>query len=395
LYDWSDAGDVSRTRPFGPPPLVARFRFEVDGAAVELAREVVQRRRDQALGEVRRPLRAVPAFEVELDRELIVWPTSRLEPASLTVLVISHRAEASKAELRVDAPAGWPAPAPVTVELDARGRAEVTLEIEPPPSLASGAAEIGVSLHHEGRAYTERFRPVDYGHIRPTVWPAAARTAVRVVDLELPTLGAVAYVRGASDRIPELLQAVGVPVTVIDAEQLMVLDLSSFDAVVLGPRAYEVEAALGAANVRLLDYARGGGLVLVQYQQYAYSRGAYAPLALEIRRPHDRITDETSPVEVAELDRVLTAPNVLGDGDWDGWVQERGLYFAGTFDDAWRAPLALQDPGGEPQRGGLLIAEVGDGHYVYTGLAFFRQLPAGVPGAYRLFANLLALADDD
>ena len=176
-----------------------------------------------------------------------------------------------------------------------------------------------------------------------------------------------------------------------------VASLEEFDAVVLGPRAYEVEAALGAANARLLDYARGGGLVIVQYQQYAFSRGAFAPLQLEIDRPHDRITDETSPVRLVVPEHpVFTAPNRLDEADWVGWVQERGLYFAGTWDDAWQAPLALSDPdesGGRlnEQLGGLLIAELGEGHYIYTGLSFFRQLPAGVPGAYRLFANLLAV----
>ncbi|MEM1178191.1 MAG: PIG-L family deacetylase [Acidobacteriota bacterium] len=395
LYDWTGVDAETRTLPFGPPPVQARFRFSIDGATVELVREVVQRRRDQAIGEVRRPLRAVPAFEVELDRPLIVWRTERHQPETVKALIVSHLQEASTAELQVEVPAGWPAVAPLSVSIDAGGRAEVAIEIRPPATLVAGEGELSVALIHGGQRYTERYRPVDYGHVRPTVLPEAAKTSLRVIDLELPSLERVAYVRGATDRTPELLQAVGVPVELVTAEELMVLDLTDVDAVVLGPRAFEVEETLAAANARLLDYARGGGLVLVQYQQYAYSRGAYAPLQLEIRRPHDRITDETSPVRVAAADATLETPNRLGAADWDSWVQERGLYFAGVYDDAWRAPLSLQDPDGEPQRGGLLIAELGEGHYVYTGLAFFRQLPAGVPGAYRLLANLLALAEAD
>jgi hypothetical protein len=166
---------------------------------------------------------------------------------------------------------------------------------------------------------------------------------------------------------------------------------SGYDAVVVGPRAYETEPALSRANARLLDYARSGGLVIVQYQQYPFIQGDFAPEKLEIARPHDRVTDETVPVKVLDpAHPILTTPNRIGPSDWEGWVQERGLYFAHTWAPAYRPLLSMADPGEEEKQGGLLAATVGKGHYVYTGLAFFRQLPAGVPGAYRLFANLLA-----
>jgi len=162
---------------------------------------------------------------------------------------------------------------------------------------------------------------------------------------------------------------------------------------VIGSRAYEIDPALVKANHRLLDYVRNGGLVIVQYQQYPFIEGKFAPFPLEIARPHDRITDETAPVTLLDpAHPVFHAPNAIGAADWDGWVQERGLYFAHTWDPAYKPLLAMADPGGPTLQGGLLVAAVGKGTYVYTGLAFFRQLPAGVPGAYRLFANLLALA---
>ncbi len=168
-------------------------------------------------------------------------------------------------------------------------------------------------------------------------------------------------------------------------------DLSRFDAILVGSRAYESDPALPRVNGRLLDYARNGGLLIVQYQQYAFVQGGYAPFALEIARPHDRVTDETAAVTALDPSSpVFTVPNRIGPEDWEGWVQERGLYFARTWAPEYTPLLAMADPGGPEQKGGLLVAKLGRGRYVYTGLAFFRQLPAGVPGAYRLLANLLA-----
>src|SRR5207247_543158 len=184
----------------------------------------------------------------------------------------------------------------------------------------------------------------------------------------------------------------GRPLAPRGADTLARGDLARYDAIVIGSRAYEVDAALVASNGRLLDYARTGGLVIVQYQQYPFVNGNFAPYRLSIARPHDRVTDETAPVtERDAAHRVFHVPNEIGPDDWAGWVQERGLYFAHDWDAAYTPLLETHDPGEPPLFGGLLVAAVGQGTYVYTGLSFFRQLPAGVPGAYRLFANLLAL----
>jgi len=201
-------------------------------------------------------------------------------------------------------------------------------------------------------------------------------------------------VRGAADRVPEALTAIGVPVELLGERNLDSGDLSRFDVIVIGSRAYETDPALVRSNGRILDYARGGGVVIVQYQQYAFVEGKFAPYKIEIGRPHDRVTDETAPVRILDPNHpAFTRPNRIGPEDWTGWVQERGLYFARTSDPAYTPLLAMADPGLTEQQGGLLAAQLGKGIYVYTGLAFFRQLPAGVPGAYRLFANLLGLGD--
>jgi hypothetical protein len=207
----------------------------------------------------------------------------------------------------------------------------------------------------------------------------------------------VGYVRGAADQVPEALASVGIPVVLLSAETLERGNLSVFDAIVVGPRAYETDSALVANNRRILDYARRGGLVIVQYQQHRFFTGRFAPYPMTVGggQPlvsHDRVTDETAPVKIVANDHpVVQVPNRLTSADWKDWVQERGLYFARSWDRRFRPVLETHDPGEPPLLGGLLIAPLGKGTYVYTGLSFFRQLPAGVPGAFRLFANLLGL----
>jgi hypothetical protein len=215
---------------------------------------------------------------------------------------------------------------------------------------------------------------------------------VEAARFELPGLARLGYVRGAADAVPEKLAAIGLPVVLLDADSLARGDLSRYGAIVIGSRAYEIDAALMANNGRLLDYARAGGLVIVQYQQYQFVAGGFAPFPLTIARPHDRVTDEMAAVKPLAPDHpAFHYPNAIREGDWDGWVQERGLYFPREWDSTYAPLLEMADPGGGPLRGGLLVAPLGRGTYVYTGLSFFRQLPAGVPGAYRLFLNLLAL----
>ena len=183
----------------------------------------------------------------------------------------------------------------------------------------------------------------------------------------------------------------GVPVRILSGSELEHGDLSRFDTIVLGPRAYETEPSLPPSNHRLMDWMRAGGLLIVQYQQTGFTEGGFAPDKLEIVRPIDRVTDETAPVKaIAPQHPILTTPNPIGAEDWNGWVQERGLYFAHSWAPAYTPLLEMADPGDSPQRGSMLAAQFGKGRYVYAGLAFFRQLPAGIPGAYRLFANVLA-----
>ena len=245
-----------------------------------------------------------------------------------------------------------------------------------------------------GKRLAASYAVLDYSHIRPATMEKRAATEVRTLNLQLPRLNRVGYVRGASDRVPELLLEVGVPLELLGPAELENGDLDVYAAIVIGSRAYETDPALMRANPRLLEYVEKGGTLIVQYQQYQFVRGDYAPLPLVIERPHGRVTDESSPVRVLEPDHpVFVHPNRIASADWEGWVQERGLYFPSEWDESYLPLLALQDEGRPEELGSLLVASVGEGTYVYTGLSFFRELPAGVPGAFRLFMNLLALGE--
>lgn len=423
LYDWSAAPATLRGEPFGPPPLVARFRLQVSNEQFVVEREVVERVVDQATGEVRRPLRVVPRLEVAVEPGLVVWsPTWNGEAkdrhrTTLQVALRSHVDESLSGRVRVEAPRGWPAPEARPFVIDhADGDTVVELPFVPPAGVERGhyrltvVAELEAPDGGEGETFRASYPVVDYPHIRATPAPREAKVEVAAAPIELPAFarGKVGFVLGASKRVPEALAAVGLPIETLTGADLGtnlgvglgVGDLSRFDAIVVGSRAYETDPELGSHNEALLDYARAGGLVIVLYQQYQFVRGGYAPFPLDIARPHDRVTDETAPAMLLEPEHpVFTTPNRLGPEDWEGWVQERGLYFAHTWDGAYKPLLqfpsdpALGEGTAEGLRGGLLVAGVGEGTYVYTGLSFFRELPAGVTGAYRLFANLLALAE--
>jgi len=396
LYDWSAAPPDVRGLPFEPPPVTVRVRLTIGGEPVTLTREVVYRYRDQAIGEIRRPIFVTRDVEVALAPDELLWPIDggALAPRHFMITVTNRARAAATARTTVTTPTGWPTISPESLAFTREDETKsVVFNVSPPAadSLKPGAYDV-----RAGGAGSGWLEIIDYPHIRPRALTKPSVAQIRAARLALPALSHVGYVRGAADRVPEALLAVGVPIELIGADSLARGDLSQFDAIVIGSRAYETDPALVANNGRLLDYARNGGLVIVQYQQYPFVDGGFAPYPLTIARPHDRVTDENAPVTALDpAHPVFHYPNPIGPEDWRGWVQERGLYFAHTWDTTYVPVLETHDPGppNPPAdlKGGLLIAPLQRGMYVYTGLSFFRQLPAGVPGAYRLFVNLLGL----
>jgi hypothetical protein len=201
----------------------------------------------------------------------------------------------------------------------------------------------------------------------------------------------VGYVRGVGDNELPMLQELGIPIVELDPAAIPQADLRAFSTIVVGPRAYEANKTLAAANPILMQFVKNGGTMVVQYGQFAYEQPGILPYPITLARPADRVTDETAPVRVIDpASPIVSTPNKITDRDFEGWVQERTSYMPRTFDQAYHAVFSLNDPGEPPNNAAVLVAPLGKGTYIYTTFVFFRQLPAGNPGAARLFINLLS-----
>lgn len=391
MYDWSDAPPAVRGLPFGPPFLTAHVSVDIAGVPVTLNREVSYRIDDQVQGELRRPLDVVPAVDVKLTPDHLVWSATGPTTHTFTVTLAYNGHDSVSGTVGLEA-GDWRTPAPKPIHFAHHGADQtVTLTLTKPASVKAAEVTVrAVARLADGERFDRGVTVIDYPHVRPTYWVQDATSDVRVAPIALPKVASVGYVRGAADRVPEALLQIGVPVHLLDADALAHGDLSRYDVIVIGSRAYETDSALMRYNDRLLRYVQNGGRMLVQYQQYQYVDGHYAPYPLTIARPHDRVTDETAPVDVLRPnDPAFTTPNDIGPSDWKGWPQERGLYFAHSWDEHYVPLLEMHDSGMPPLDGGLLVARYGKGTYIYTGISFFRALPADVPGAFRLFLNLL------
>ncbi len=408
LYAWPERvashilGPLPYGDPFEPPEFAASSELTAGaGDSVEASfwTEAVYRVNDQARGEVRRPVTVVPRVDVKLDPATELWPLNSTASHRFTVTLTHGAKDSTAGTITLLVPRGWPGLAPQRFSFSREDERETfVFDVKPPARLTAGSLQVrAIARDTAGTMYGIGTHFVDYPHIRPRSYTKPAIATLRIAPIALPRVTRVGYVRGAADRIPEALGNAGIPVTLLTAAMLERGNLDRYSAIVVGPRAYETDSALVENNRRLLAYARRGGLLIVQYQQHRFFNGRFAPYPMKVggTNPpvsHDRVVDERAPVRITASEHAaVRTPNRLGNADWQGWVQERGLYFARSWDRRYRPILETHDPGDPPLAGGLLIAPVGKGTYVYTGLSFFRQLPAGVPGAFRLFANLLAL----
>ncbi|PYX85657.1 MAG: hypothetical protein DMG68_17545 [Acidobacteria bacterium] len=260
-----------------------------------------------------------------------------------------------------------------------------------PADLREGQARIKAVVDYQGKSYHLGYTTVSRDDLNTSYYYQPAVQRASIVDVKVPNDLKAAYIMGAGDDIPAVLKEVGVDLTLIPAEKLADADLSRFSTVVLGIRAYDTQKDIAAHNQKLLDYVSSGGTLIVQYNASAgdFNSGHFTPYPAQISRA--RVSVEEAPIEIlAPDDAVFHYPNPISEQDFNGWVQERGLYFMDQWDNHYAPLLSSHDPGEQPQKGGLLLARYGKGTYIYTGYAFFRQLPAGVPGAIRLYVNLLA-----
>lgn len=387
LFDVPDRALIGR--PEGDPALAVTFVYEAGGKRFTVARPVVYAWVDPVRGELYRAFEIVPAVTATLDREVIMFPNGKAQP--VPVVLAAGKAEAS-GKVRLEVPEGWKVePAELPFQLGARGD-ERTVQFQlTPPKGATERARLRVVVDSGGRNESWRVRQVNHDHIPPQAvrQPSEAQLVPFTLVTKVRRIG---YIPGPGDRVAESLAAVGYEVTLLPEDRLATEKLERFEAILVGVRAFNATPRLALHRDRILKYVEQGGRFIVQYNtnsRVGPLSALISPYPLEIGR--DRVTDETATMTPLSLvEPLMSAPNRLEPTDFQGWVQERGLYFASKWDDKFRPVFSMNDPGEEPLKGGLLVARHGKGSFAYTGIAFFRQLPAGVPGAYRLLANLLA-----
>jgi LmbE family N-acetylglucosaminyl deacetylase len=389
------------TLPFPPPALRARVKYSVTGPASGhgengISTVVVARFMDEAGKERTRPLAVVPAFSVMLEPATQAISTHNGSTSTVAVGVTSNLPGVARAALKLELPEGWRSePAEQPVDLARRGeKKEFSFKVFP-SGLQEGRATVRALLESGGDKYGEGYTLVTREDLGSFYYYQPARQRVSIVDVQVPHDLKIGYIMGAGDNIPTVLKQVGLDVTVIPAEKLAAEDLSRYGTIALGIRAYDTQKDVVTNNKRLLDFVAAGGTLVVQYNTGVgdFNSGHVTPYPAQLSRA--RVSVEEAPVDIlAPDDSVFHYPNTITARDFEGWVQERGLYFMDQWDDHFKPLLACHDPGEQPQKGGLLRAQYGKGTYIYTGYAFFRQLPAGVPGAVRLFVNLLSTKGD-
>jgi len=385
------------TLPFPPPALQARVEYSVGKAGPTSTRSgvtvpVVTPFIDPAGKQRSRTLAVVPAFSVMLEPGTQIISTHNGKTTTVSVVVASNVTRKTSGELRLDLPDGWHSEPPKTpVNFTHRGeKQEIQFKVVP-AELQPGRATIRAVFESEGQKYSEGYTLVAREDLGSFYYYQPARQRVSIVDVHAPHDLKVGYVMGAGDDIPTYLKQVGMNVTMIPAEHIATEDLSKFDTIVLGIRTYDTQKDVATNNQKLLDFVSAGGTLVVQYNTGTgeFNSGHFTPYPADLSRA--RVSVEEAPVDIlAPQDSIFHYPNTITQDDFSGWVQERGLYFMSKWDDHFTPLLACHDPGEDPQKGGLLRAQYGKGTYIYTGYAFFRQLPAGVPGAVRLFVNILS-----
>ena len=351
---------------------------------------VVYRFVDPIRGDVQRPVAVTPTVSVALDHSTELARANSAIDRFFNVTLRSAMMRSQPVTVSLALPAGLTVDSAArTVTLDSASTRRLTFRVR--GKLTPGLHAVSASAMSEGRAYNSGYVPIDYDHITPQRLYRPATVSLRAVDVRVPANTNIAYIHGVGDNVAPALEQLGIAITIVEPVAIPTVDLAKFSAVVVGPRAYEAHRELIDNNTYLLSYARNGGTLVVQYGQYEMMRPGVMPYSISISRPHDRVTEEVAPIRILDAAApALMQPNVISAADFAGWVQERGLYMPRTFDEHYHPLLELNDPGAPPNRGGIIVAPYGKGLYVYTTLAFFRQLPAGVSGATKLFVNLVS-----
>jgi LmbE family N-acetylglucosaminyl deacetylase len=382
----SSPGDV--ILPYPPPLVRIAPRIEIDGYSFAVPR-TVDSMKATTTGIDTYPLELVPAVTLTPDPQQIMVPAERAsQPLTLLTRVRYHGTKPAKVSVGLDAPKGWQLQPIAPLDFSGAGDQLIRFSVTPSANVAAGAYPLHPFAQLDGEKFTTSLEPIPALPTRD--WSEPADVTVHVLNLAVPAHLRIGYVAASNDPIPDTLRQIGIQVDLLDEVALAFEDLSRYDAIVVGIRAYDLRPDLMRSNRRLLDYVQQGGSLVVQYQRDPQWVSAM-PYTATMPGQTSRVTDANSPVHFLAPDNpLLNSPNKITLADFEGWDQERGLYFLGTFDSHHQPVLGLTDPGEPETNGSLVYARYGKGVYIYTGLSFFRELPAGVPGAYRLFVNLLS-----
>jgi LmbE family N-acetylglucosaminyl deacetylase len=384
------------TLPFPPPPVQAHAVYTLNGHQGIVRAVCMVKYKEPDGTEGKRALAVAPPFSIALEPATAVIPTSHAGKTEITIGIRSNIATSEDGQLRLELPKSWSAQPAVERITFAHPQESKDLHFQlVPADLHEGHYQIKARLDYQGKSYNLGYTVVTRSDLDTFYYYQPAIQRVSIVNVNVPRDLKVGYIMGAGDDIPTVLKQLGMNVTLISADQLATADLSSYGTIVLGIRAYDTEKDVAANNKKLLDYMAAGGTLVVQYNTSVgdFNSGHFTPYPAQLSRA--RVSVEEAPVDIlAPDDDIFHYPNQITAKDFDGWVQERGLYFMDQWDEHFKPLLSCHDPGEEPQKGGLLLAKYGKGTYVYTGYAFFRQLPVGVPGAIRLYVNLLSAGHD-
>lgn len=376
--------------PFPPPLVKLAVRMNVDGYEFAVEKEV-ESAEAKTTGIQTYSLELVPAVTLTVEPAQVMVPVKRAAaPVELLARVRYHGAKSAAVTVSLDAPQGWSTAPIAPLDFSGPGDQLIKFVVKPPAKIAPGAYRLHPYARIGSDTYRASLEPIPTLPTRD--WSGPDDATVHVLDLNVPAGLRIGYIAAENDPLPEILRQIGIQVDLLGEADLAFGNLGRYDAIVVGIRAYELRPDLPRSNARLLDYVHSGGTLVVQYERdFAWNRLLPAPFPAKMADQAARVTDPDSPVRfLAPENPLLNSPNKISLDDFRGWVQERGLYFWGTWDPRYQAVLGLTDPGEPEATGGLVYARGGKGVYIYTGLSFFRQLPAGVPGAYRLFVNLLS-----
>jgi LmbE family N-acetylglucosaminyl deacetylase len=377
--------------PNPPAPLVTEFKYRVAGVDLAIRQPVESRTIDRLWGEQRHELALLPPVGIAISPDVLVTPVGTIRRTSVTAEVRST--SRLSATVRLKLPAGWssqPEQAAVAFEKGGEVR-RLPFELSHPALKAGESFPIFASVESAGITYEEGFQPVGYRGLSTRYHFRPAKAQVRAVDVKIAPSLEVGYIEGAGDETKESLEQLGVKLHFLEPAELATADLSRFTAIIAGLRASAVRTDWKEHRERLLDYVQRGGHLIVQYQTQEFDEAPYGPFPYRLTARAEEVSEENAPVIILNPQHpFFLSPNRITQEDFRGWSEERGSKFMTEWDSRYVPLLESHDRDQAPQRGGLLTAEYGKGRFTYAAYAFYRQLPAGVPGAYRLFANILS-----